>query len=179
MGFPSTHRRCAGMTAALIVVLIELATLGEGSVYKNGVVKWNFIAVSYDPSWSAIFRAFHKLIDGLIPRRAGADQLASQLVQQQLSATRHDASGGVLIAQLTDEACEPLCRCGLRTHRPSHCRSDFSPLPARAATIAIESPPLSLPNLCEISAANRLTAATSLIRPFACNLNGVKVIVKE
>ena len=78
------HGHCcrAGMAAALIVVIVELATLREGSIHEDRVVKRNFIAIFYDPCRAATFRAFYKSIDRLIPRHTGADQLATQLIQQ-------------------------------------------------------------------------------------------------
>ena len=42
------HRRGAGMAAALIVIVVELATLGEGPIHEDGVVDRHLIAILYD-----------------------------------------------------------------------------------------------------------------------------------
>jgi hypothetical protein len=170
--------RRSGMTAALIVVVVELTALGKCSVHEHRVVDRHPIAVFHDRCRPAAFRVFDEFVHRLIPRHAGADQLTTQLIEQQFPAAPHGLGGDRLVAQVTDKRRELLRRRGLQIRSMCHCPSRFCPLPRRVALVALVSA-ASLPSLWEISAAILLTSSTSLFLPFACSLNGVNVIVRE
>ena len=120
------------MAAALIVIVVEFATLGKRPVHEDGVVHRHLIAIFYNAGRAAALRVFDKSIDRLIPRHAGADQLATQLIQQQFPAARHGFRADMRIVQLANKIGKFL-RCGLtwtprRTHSlPASLNSGANP----------------------------------------------------
>jgi hypothetical protein len=113
----------------------------------------------------------------LIPPHAGADQLTAQLIQQQIAAARNRIHRKMPAVQIPDEISKLLCRGLARHHRPL--LIFFGLYAYRFALRLSAAPAAPPPSLSEISSAHFWTSPMSFSRPFACNRNGVKVIVRE
>ena len=63
------HRQAggAGVPAALIIIVIQLAALAEGSIDERGVVHRRLVAVVDDGGRAALLIVLHESVNGLIP----------------------------------------------------------------------------------------------------------------